>query len=80
MTTLPAPEPLSTMAPKLSVAINFVICRELTPTDIQNFPIPDENSNYATLKSYYDPIKTDTFNYSIVLKQTYHNGNQSITP
>jgi hypothetical protein len=65
MATLPAPEQLSTMDPKLTVAINFVIYRELTPTDHQNFPIPDENSDHATLKSYYDPIKTDTFNFSI---------------
>jgi hypothetical protein len=65
MATLPAPEQLSTMDPKLTVAITFVICRELTPIDLQNFPIPDGNSTYATLKSYNDPIKTDTFNYSI---------------
>jgi hypothetical protein len=65
MATLPATEQLSTMDPKLTVAINFVICRELTPTDLQNFTIPDGNSDYATLKSNFDPIKTDTYNYSI---------------
>jgi hypothetical protein len=65
MATLPAPEQLSTMDPKLTVAINFVIYRELTPIDLQNVRSPDGNSNYATLKLYYDPIKTDTFNYSI---------------
>ena len=53
------------MDPKLTVAINFVIYRELTPIDLQNVRSPDGNSNYATLKLYYDPIKTDTFNYSI---------------
>jgi hypothetical protein len=51
MATVPAPEELSTMDPKLTLTINFVICRELTPIDLQNFPIPDENSNYATIKS-----------------------------
>jgi hypothetical protein len=53
------------MDPKLTVAINFVICRELTPNDLQHFTIPDGNSDYTTLKSNFDPITTDTYNNSI---------------
>ncbi|KAI2509522.1 hypothetical protein MHU86_4899 [Fragilaria crotonensis] len=48
-----------------AIAVNFVICRPLTSNDLQNFTIPIGNCDYATLKSNFDPIKTDTINHSI---------------
>ncbi|KAI2512616.1 hypothetical protein MHU86_1835 [Fragilaria crotonensis] len=66
MATLPTPEQLSIMHSKATaIAVNFVICRPLTSNDLQNFTIPIGNCDYATLKSYFDPIKTDTINHSI---------------
>ncbi|KAI2498949.1 hypothetical protein MHU86_15512 [Fragilaria crotonensis] len=66
MATSPTPEQLSIMHSKATaIAVNFVICRPLTSNDLQNFTIPIGNCDYATLKSYFDPIKTDTINHSI---------------
>jgi hypothetical protein len=65
MAILPTPEQLSNMDSKLTVAINFVVCPELTPNDLQSSTIPDGNSDYAILKSNFEPIKTNTLNYSI---------------
>ncbi|KAI2494548.1 hypothetical protein MHU86_19963 [Fragilaria crotonensis] len=66
MATSPTPEQLSIMHSKATaIAVNFVICRPLTSNDLQNFTIPIGNCDYATLKSNFDPIKTDTINHSI---------------
>ena len=65
MATLPTTEQLSNMDPKLTVAIKLVICREFAPNDLQSFAIPDGNSDYAILKSNFEPIKTDILNYFI---------------
>jgi hypothetical protein len=66
MATSPTPEQLSIMDSKATaIAVSFVICRPLTSYDLQNFTIPTGNCDYATLKSIFDPIKTDTINYSI---------------
>ncbi|KAI2508425.1 hypothetical protein MHU86_5952 [Fragilaria crotonensis] len=66
MATLPTPEQLSTMDSKATaIAVNFVICHPLTSNDLQNFTIPTGNCDYATLKSHFDPIKTDVINHSI---------------
>ena len=69
--TLPTPHQLATnlyrqTSPNI-LAVNFAICNDLTPHDLQRIHIPTEGDDitYTNLKSYFKPIKCDTHNNSI---------------
>jgi hypothetical protein len=67
--TLPTQEQLSDTDqlynPATILAVNFAVCKEITPEDLDQIKIPIHNSNYAIIKSHFEPIPTNTYNYSI---------------
>jgi hypothetical protein len=69
MATLPtleqlnnAPQPTN---PATTLAVNFVICQDLSTSHLEQIDIPDGNSQYSSVKSNFIPIPTNTHNYSI---------------
>jgi hypothetical protein len=69
MATLPtieqlnnAPQPTN---PATTLAVNFVICQDLSSSHLEQINIPDGNSQYSSVKSHFIPISTNTHNYSI---------------
>jgi hypothetical protein len=69
MATLPtneqlhnAPQPTN---PAITLAVNFVICQDLSTSTLEQMVIPDRNSQYSSVKPNFIPIPTNTFNHSI---------------
>jgi hypothetical protein len=69
MATLPTIEQLNNapqpMNPATTLAVNFVICQDLSTSHLEQINIPDENRQYSTVKSHFIPFHTNTYNYSI---------------
>ncbi|KAI2496243.1 hypothetical protein MHU86_18247 [Fragilaria crotonensis] len=70
MATLPTTEQLHgnttyAMNPATTLAVNFVICRDISPNYLQEIDIPAGNHQYSSDKSHFIPISTNTYNYSI---------------
>jgi hypothetical protein len=70
METLPTTEQLNNAPqPTNSATIlavgNFVICQDLSTNHLEQMNIPDENSQYASVKSHFIPISMNTYNYSV---------------
>jgi hypothetical protein len=57
-----APQPTN---PATTLAVNFVICQDLSTSHLEQIDIPDGNSKYSSVKSHFIPIPTNTHNYSI---------------
>jgi hypothetical protein len=69
MATLPtleqlnnAPQPTN---PVTTLAVNYVICQDLSTSHLEQIDIPDGTSQYSPVKSHFIPIPTNTHNYSI---------------
>ncbi len=69
MATLPtieqlnnAPQPTN---PATTLAVNFVICQDLSTSHLEQIDIPEGNSQYSSIKSHFILISTNTHNYSI---------------
>jgi hypothetical protein len=69
MATLPTIEQLNNAPqprnPATTLAVNFVICQDLSTKHLEQIDIPDGNSQYSSVKSHFIPIPTNTHNYSI---------------
>ncbi|KAI2491544.1 hypothetical protein MHU86_23021 [Fragilaria crotonensis] len=70
MATLPTTEQLHgnttyAMHPATTLAVNFVICRDISPNYLQEIDIPAGNHQYSSDKSHFIPLSTNTYNYSI---------------
>ena len=56
----PQPRNLAT-----TVAVNFVICQDLSTSHLEHINIPEGNSQNSSVKSHFIPIPKNTYNYSI---------------
>ena len=70
MATLPTTEQLTENAtypinPATTLAVNFVICQDISPNQLQQIDIPDGSIHYSSIKHHFVPISTHTYNYSI---------------
>ena len=70
MATQPTSEQLTDnttypMNPATTLAVNFVICQDISPNQLQQIDIPDGNSHYSSIKHYFILISANTYNYSI---------------
>jgi hypothetical protein len=75
MATLPTTEQLNNAPqptnPATTLAVNFVICQDLSTSHLEQIDIPDGNSQYSSVKSHFIPIPTNTHNCSINFLPNY---------
>jgi hypothetical protein len=69
MATLPTTEQLSNASQPTNsattLAVNFVICQDLSTNHLEQIDIPDGNIQYSSIKSHFTPIPKNSYNYSI---------------
>jgi hypothetical protein len=69
MATLPTIEQLNNAPPPTNpattLAVNFVICKDLSSSHLEQIDIPDGKSQFTSVKSHFIPIPTNTYDYSI---------------